>query len=101
MSSEESTTHSSPRVDTLAWVLLAVGLYIVLGLAFAAAAADWPPFWPPMLLMTAPLEVLATERSVVGLTMLYGLAVVVIGFACLFTGARRLISNRRGATKSH
>jgi hypothetical protein len=75
----------------LACFMASMGLYIVAGLGVAAVTYDWPPFWPPMALATAPLEVISTPGSIVVLALLYGGVVVVLGPLFLFLGAVRIV----------
>jgi hypothetical protein len=75
----------------IACLMASLGLYIVAGLAVAANTSDWPSFWPPMALATAPLEIVSTAGSVVFMALLYGGVVAVLGPLFLILGATRIV----------
>lgn len=93
MQSEDRPTQTKSLSPAL--LLTAIGTYMVAGFAHAAATADWPWFWPPMALMLAPIDALATERSVLGFTMIYGLLAVLAGLVAWIVGLAKLATHWR------
>ena len=56
----------------------ALGIYVLIGFAYVGLASDWPPFWPPMDVVTRPVDAIAnTGMAAVGITILVGLVLLI------------------------
>jgi hypothetical protein len=86
---------------TLFAVSFMAGTYVLLGFIYVAVASDWPAFWPPMRVMTRPIEALAsTGMAAVGLTLVAGFSFVASALIATIAGGYKLWDWTRGRSEN-